>query len=112
MTQTPGYWPTEAPVVPVRREGWRWFVVGLACVVGTPAAAVAAVVGAIVWSGCFLSCSEGNPLAGGLLVLLGVALLLSAPVLAGWLLRRWTAVGVALLGQLLVAVLSVLAVRF
>ena len=79
----------------------------LASVVGPPAAAFAAFVAAITWSGCFIECSsydDGDRTTGALLGLLAVALLLAAPVLAATLVRRWTWV----LGAIAVPVLEVL----
>ena len=82
---------------PSRTEPWRVVLVALACVLTPLPAAVAAFAAAIVWSGCFLECTDesGDHLTGGALGLLAVALLLLGPALAWLLLRRWTAVALA-----------------
>lgn len=90
----------EARPAAARREPWRVVLVVLGCLVGPPAGAVAGLVGAVTYSGCFLSCDEPRPLLGGALVLLGLLLLLAGPLLAALLLRRPVAVGLALVGIL------------
>jgi len=79
---------------------WRYVLITLAVLGGPPAAAVAAFVAVVTWSGCFLSCSEPNHPVGALLGLLAAVLAVSGPALAWVLLRRWSAVGYALLGVL------------
>lgn len=56
--------------------------------VGAAAAAVAAFVGVIVYTGCFISCSGGNQAGGLLLYGLALALLLTGPALARLMWRR------------------------
>lgn len=51
-------------------------------------AALAGVVAAIVYSGCFLSCEPGNPTGGLLLGVLAVAVLVAGPWLARVMWRR------------------------
>ena len=74
---------------------WKVLLTALAALAGPPAAAVAAFVGAITWSGCFIECSsydQGDPVGGGLLLALAAVLAVSGPVLAAVLLRSWRAV--------------------
>jgi len=70
----------------------------LASVFGPPAAAVAAFIGLIVWSDCFIECG-GDPdhVRGGLLFVLAAVLLLAGPVLAATLVRKgsWIAAAIA-----------------
>lgn len=70
----------------------------LASVFGPPAAAVAAFIGSIIWTDCFIACS-GHPdhLGGGLLFALAGGLLLLGPVLAATMVRKgtWVAAAVA-----------------
>lgn len=75
-------------------------------VVGPPAAAIAAFIAAITWTGCFIECTDsgGDHLGGGLLGALAVALLLAAPVLAATLVRKAAWV----LGAIAVPVVEVL----
>lgn len=113
MTSGPGYYgpiddDLRAPVRPLpagqpagRRasvEPWRVLLVVLGCLVGPPTGAIAGFFGAVTYSGCFLSCEQAQPVLGAALVLLGLVLLLSGPLLAAALLRRASAVGLAVLG--------------
>jgi hypothetical protein len=90
-----------------RPAAWRIAVVVLACLAAPPAAAVAAFVAAIVWSGCFISCDAGggDHLAGAGLWLLAGALLVLGPVLAWLLLRSGRAV-VAAVGGVIATLLT------
>lgn len=89
MTQT-------APLTP--SHAWKQVLTVFMAVVGPPAGAVLGFVAAITWSDCFISCG-GNPnhLAGGLLGTAAGLLALSAPLLAGFLIRRpvWVAATLA-----------------
>jgi len=55
---------------------------------GLAAAAVAGLISVIVYSGCFISCSDGNPVGGLLLGALAVALGLGGIALAVLMWRR------------------------
>lgn len=90
----------RAPV-PARREPWRVVLVILGCLVGPPAGAVVGFFGAVTYSGCFLSCGDADPVGGALLIGLAIALLLAGPLLALGLIRRASAVGLAVLGSVL-----------
>jgi hypothetical protein len=113
MTDGPGYYgpPADdlrAPVRPLPAgqlaggrdpvEPWRVLLVVLGCLVGPPAGAVAGFFGAVTYSGCFFSCEQAQPVLGASLVLLGLLLLPSGPLLAALLIRRAAAVGLAVLG--------------
>jgi low affinity Fe/Cu permease len=91
------YGPPAPPLSSMRETVGKVLTV-LASVFGPPAAAVAAFVGIIVWSDCFIGCS-GSPdhLRGGLLFVLAGVLLLAGPVLAATLVRKgtWIAAAVA-----------------
>ena len=91
---------TPRPVEPARDEAWRVVLVVLGCLFGPGAAAFAGFFGLITFTGCFLSCdgAAADPLAGGLLLVLALGLLLSGPLLAWALIRRASAVLVAVLG--------------
>ena len=89
--------PPAPPPSSMRETAGKVLTV-LASVFGPPAAAVAAFVGLIVWSDCFLSCGGGpDHVRGGLLFVLAGALLLAGPVLAATLVRKgaWVAAAVA-----------------
>ena len=94
------------PVAP-----WRVVLVVLGCLVGPPAGVVAGFFGAVTYSGCFFSCEDPQPVLGASLVLLGLVLLLSGPLLAAALVRRAAAVGLAVLGVPLGLGLGVAAMR-
>lgn len=87
MTQTP-YGP------PATTEPVWWTtplkVLTATCLVlaGLAAAAVAGFLSVIVYSGCFISCGEGNPLGGLLLGALALALALGGIALAVLMWRR------------------------
>ena len=76
------------PVTPVLPT-WRKAVPLVVAAVGTPAAGVTALFAAIVYSGCFLSCTGGDHTSGALLWLLAGAFLLAGPVSAALLTRSW-----------------------
>ncbi len=98
--------PYVAVPTPRHLQPWRIVLVVLACIASVPAAVIAAFAAAIVWSGCFIECTEdsGDHLTGGALWLLTAALFLLGPALAGLLLRRWAAVALAAGGVVAVLV--------
>ena len=90
------YGPTVVPS-PAPSPG-RIVVIALATLLGPPPALVVAFIAAVTWSGCFLSCSQPNHVGGALLFGLALLMVLAGPLLAWLLLRRWRAVGCAVLG--------------
>ena len=88
---------------------WRKVVTIIATLVGPPAALVATFIAYVEWTGCFLGCSgDGNHVTGGLFGALAALLLFTGPLLAGTLLKRWSAVGFAVLGVVGVLAATVL----
>jgi len=99
----PRYGPSDLaePHAPVARSAARTAVktvVAAALVLaGIGGALVAGAIAYIVYSGCFLECSGGNPTGGVLLGLLAIGLLVGLPSLAVVMwrtARTWEAVGV------------------
>jgi len=85
MTQTP-YGPSTA------QPGWvtplKIATVASLVLVGAAAAAIAAFIGDVVYSGCFISCSGGNKAGGLALYALALALLLAGPAVARLMWQR------------------------
>ncbi len=108
MTEMRTYAPAAAPTA---QPWWKAVVVGLTVLVGLPASLVAGFAAAITWTGCFLSCSDPNPLLGFGLGVLALALLLAGPALAWVLYRRWAAVAYAALALPLTGLLGLAGLR-
>ena len=98
--------PAPAPVA-LSRVAWRAVVSVLATVAGVGSAMVAAFATAVTWSGCLLSCRQGNHPLGAALGILTVLLLAAGPWctarlfgLRGW----WPVVGGTVVLALVAAV--------
>ncbi len=102
---TPGLPPTGLPPTdlpaPIARSGaMKALKVTMAVVLvcaGVGGAVVAGVIGSIVYTGCFIGCSDADPVGGVLLGLLAFVLLVGGPWLAivMWrTARTWRAVKV------------------
>ena len=97
FTSPSGYGVPTVPVPTATATAPRRSV---AAVIGTvvftalsiPAALVAAFAAAVTWSGCFISCTGPDHVAGALLWLLVVAILSAGPALAAGVLRTRKAV--------------------
>ncbi|MDT7538163.1 MAG: hypothetical protein QOI82_1748 [Actinomycetota bacterium] len=83
-----------------RPAAWRVALTTVMALVGPPMAGFFAFWATVTWTGCFIDCNDAtdhpNPLGGGLLYGIAVALLLSGPLLAGFLLRSAKAVALTL----------------
>ncbi len=102
MTETRTYAPATTPTA---QPWWKAVVVVLAVVLGLPAAVVAGFAALVVWSGCFISCGEPDPVSGFGLGVLAAVLLALGPALAWLLYRRWAAVAYACLAMPVAALL-------
>jgi hypothetical protein len=114
MTSDLGYFAPTSPPPPNRDEavptGRRAFGItaGTLGVLLAPAAATClAFAGAVVWSGCFLSCTDDpNPLGGAALIAGAFAAVAAGPVVAGVLLKRWTVAALVLGAQVVSALIQ------
>ena len=108
MTQPSQGAPTAAAIAtPVAQSGWltatKVLIATTLVLAGAGGAAVSGFIASVLYSGCFLTCSERNPVGGALFGLLALALLVGGGVLAYVMWRRartWRAVriwGVVLL---------------
>lgn len=101
MTQTP-----YRPAAPDRTVTALKVIAAMGLVLaGLVAAGICALIAVVVYTGCFIGCSDPQPLEGSLLGALAVGLLVAGPVLARWMWRRTSTVrGAAIWAGLVVVV--------
>ncbi|MDX6197903.1 MAG: hypothetical protein QOJ79_1054 [Actinomycetota bacterium] len=112
MTSPYVTFPQQPDTATRRSAPWRVAATTVMALVGPPSAGFFAFWATVTWTGCFIDCNEAtdhpNPVGGGLLYALAIALLLSGPVLAWLLLRSGKAVALTLVVPALIVLYFVI----